>query len=181
MGAPFEGLLGSNCELRMIEYLLPLEGIEFNVTELSEEVRVSRVTAGRVIKKFLDWGVLDLTRKVGKTAFYSINHDSPIVKSIQQFNNVLIENILGDEILYEIHDYWQDQRPQQSIRTAFGEMPQQHGHLSPNWLQGKMVIGLGYMCEQNVWQREEASQYPTYISHPEAQKMQNAHCSYGDI
>ena len=45
MTKPFDGLLGNNCELRMLQYLLPLEGIEFNTAELAEEVRVSRVTA----------------------------------------------------------------------------------------------------------------------------------------
>lgn len=112
MSRPFEGLLGNNCELRMLEYLLPLEGIEFNITELAEEVGVSRVTATRIIKKFVEWGVLKSPRTVGNTAYYSINHESPVVKSVEQFNNVLIEKILGDETLYEIHDYWVAQRPQ---------------------------------------------------------------------
>ncbi len=111
MSRPFEGLLGNNSELRMLEYLLPLEGIEFNITELSEEVGVSRVTAARNIKKFVEWGVLNLTRTAGATTYYSLNHESPIVKSIEQFNNALIENILGSETLYEIHEYWETQRP----------------------------------------------------------------------
>lgn len=108
MIGPFEGLLGNNCELRMLEYLLPLDGIEFNTAELAEEVGVSKVTATRVIKKFVEWGVL---KSIGN-AGYGINHESPIVKSVEQFNNVLIENILGDETLYEIHDYWEAQRLQ---------------------------------------------------------------------
>ncbi len=112
MTKPFEGLLGNNCELRMLEYLLPLQGIEFNITELAEEVGVSRVTATRVVKKFAEWGVLKSPRMIDNTAYYTINHESPVVKSVEQFNNVLIENILGDETLYEIHDYWEAQRPQ---------------------------------------------------------------------
>lgn len=112
MSRPFEGLLGNNSELRMLEYLLPLEGIEFNITELAEEVGISRVTATRNVKKFVDWGVLNLTRTAGATTYYSINHESPIVKSVEQLNNALIENILGNETLYEIHEYWETQRPQ---------------------------------------------------------------------
>ena len=42
---PFEGLLGNNCELRMLEYLLPFDGMDFNITELTEEVGVSKITA----------------------------------------------------------------------------------------------------------------------------------------
>jgi DNA-binding MarR family transcriptional regulator len=51
MSGPFEGLLGNNCELRMLEYLLPLEGVEFNIAELAEEIGVSRATATRIIDK----------------------------------------------------------------------------------------------------------------------------------
>lgn len=120
MTSPFEGLLGNNSELRMLEYLLPLDGIDFNITELAEEVGVSRVTATRVVKKFAEWGVLNSRARSGVT-YYSINPESAIVKNIEQFNNILIENILGDEALYEIHDYWETQRPHASVRTAVGE------------------------------------------------------------
>lgn len=110
--SPFEGLLGNNCELRMFEFLLPLDGVEFNITELAQEVGVSRVTTTRIVKKYVDWGVLKSQRTSGNTTYYSINYESPIVKSIEQFNNVLIENILGNETLYEIHDYLEDQKSQ---------------------------------------------------------------------
>lgn len=112
MRKPFEGLLGNNCELRMLEYLLPLEGIEFGITELAEEICVSKVIATRVVKKYVDWGVLKLVRTIDNTSYYGINHGSLIVKSIEQLNNILIENIIGDETLYEIHDYWKYQRSQ---------------------------------------------------------------------
>src|SRR5659263_537407 len=97
MSSPFEGLLGNNCELRMFEFLLPLNGVEFNITELAQEVGVSRVSATRIVKKYVDWGVLKSPITSGNTTYYSINYESPIVKSIEQFNNVLIENILGNE------------------------------------------------------------------------------------
>ncbi len=139
---PFEGLLGNNCELRMLEYLLPLEGIEFNITELAEEVGVSRVTATRIIKKFVEWGVLKSPRTIGNTTYYSINHESPVVKSVEQFNNVLIENILGDETLYEIHDYWEAQRPQipSDLVCAAGEMLQHRVELRPQMTS----VGFGF-------------------------------------
>ena len=55
MSSPFEKILGNTCEMRIIEFLLPLEDLEFNITELAEESGVSRVTAGKVIKKFVKW------------------------------------------------------------------------------------------------------------------------------
>ena len=107
---PFEGLLGNNCELRMLEYLLPLEGMDFNIAELAEEVGVSIDTTTRIAKKFVEWKVLN-SEKRANAAYYSINPESPIVKNIEDFNNILIETILGDEKLYEIHDYLEAQKP----------------------------------------------------------------------
>lgn len=106
MNKPFEGLLGNSSELKMIEYLLPLDEIEYDITELSKDVGISRPTTTEIVNKFVKWGILKLTRTTGNMTYYSINNESPIVKSIEQFNNTLIENILGDEMLYEIHDYW---------------------------------------------------------------------------
>lgn len=120
MAKPFEGLLGNSCELRMIEYLLPLEGIDFNITELGEEVGVSRVTATKIVTKFVEKGLLNPTRSVGITTYYTLNQESPIVKSIEQFNNTLIENILGNETLYEIHEYWVAHAPQPLHEVAVG-------------------------------------------------------------
>ena len=157
MSGPFESLLGNNCELRMLEYLMPLEGIEFNITELAEEVGVSRVTATRIVKKFISWGVLKSPRTAGNIAYYSINHESPIVKSIEQFNNVLVENILGNETLYEIHDYWEAQRPRPGALTldAAVDMLQLRG---VTWGPQVAPIGIEVMRgTSNFWQRGEAS------------------------
>ncbi|MBP2029352.1 DNA-binding transcriptional regulator GbsR (MarR family) [Methanohalophilus levihalophilus] len=101
---PFEDLLGNSCELRLIEFLLPLEGLEFNITELADEVSISRPTATKVVQKFIEWNLLTFKR-TGNVKYYSINTKSPIIASIQNFNNAIIETMLGEDALYEIHDY----------------------------------------------------------------------------
>ncbi len=111
MDKPFEGLLGNSSELRMIEYLLPLDRIEFSIGELAKNVGISKIIADRNVKKFVKWGLLSITRKTGSISYYSINQNSPIVKCIEQFNNALIENILGDEKVYEIHEYLESTMP----------------------------------------------------------------------
>lgn len=114
MVKPFEGVLGNNSELRTLEFLLPLHDIEFNITELADEVGVSRVTATKIVKNFIEWGLMNSTKKAG-IQNYSLNQESPIVKNIEQLNNIIIEHILGDETLYEIHDFWQKQQTCTSI------------------------------------------------------------------
>jgi len=142
MSSPFEGLLGNNCELRMFEFLLPLNGVEFNITELAQEVGVSRVSATRIVKKYVDWGVLKSPRTSGNTTYYSINYESPIVKSIEQFNNVLIENILGNETLYEIHDFLEaqnSQEPHDLTQVAAGDIIAQRFNDSGRILQKRIA------------------------------------------
>lgn len=161
MSSPFEGVLGNTSELRMLEYLLPLEGIDFNITELAEEIGVSRVTVTRIVKKFVELGVLN-SKKASRITYYGINPDSPIVKNIDQLNNILIENILGDEALYEIHDYWVTQRPRAtSVKNAAGDA---HIHQMQFYrsLTPVAAIGLEGLEElQSQWQRGgEISQIP---------------------
>lgn len=103
---PFEGVFGNTCELRLLEFLLPLEGMEFNITELSEEAGVSRNTVGKVVRKFVEWGIL--TASTDQIPRYSLNPTSPIVQSLDILNNSLIGRMLGDEKVQEIHDYVQE-------------------------------------------------------------------------
>lgn len=165
MSRPFEGLLGNNSELRMLEYLLPLDGIEFNITELAEEVGVSRVTATRNVKKFVEWGLLNLTRVAGATTYYSINHESPIVKCVEQLNNALIENILGNETLYEIHEYRETQRPHALAGQPALGVTLHNGLLS----QIGAYFGFGEDPKglPNPWPKEAPTKAPTCITSTE--------------
>lgn len=101
MSSPFKKILGNTCEMRIIEFLLPLEDLEFNITELAEESGVSRVTAGKVIKKFVKWGIL--LKRDNSISYYRLNHDNQIVRSIKLFNTAIIETMLGEEETHSIN------------------------------------------------------------------------------
>ena len=104
MQKPFEGILGNSSELRLLEYLIPLSGIEFNVSELAEETGISRPTLTKIVKKFSENGIL--LARGGQITHYSINSDSPLVKTMEQLNTIIIEAMLGEDILTEIGQYW---------------------------------------------------------------------------
>lgn len=129
MVSPFEGLLGNNSELRTLEFLLPMHGVEFNISELAEEMKVTRQTLSKVLKKYDDWGLVK-SRTSGQAIFYSINEDSPLVKSIVQFNNVLIETMLGTEALYEIREYLEERIPPAVPIVPSGY---RYGYEEPTW------------------------------------------------
>ena len=103
---PFEGLLGNGCELRLIEFLMPLKDMEFNLTELAEEVSVSRPTVDRIVKKFVKWGLMKVAHTHGKTKYYALNEDSGFVGVFEDLNNRLVEQILGQEKLSQVGGYW---------------------------------------------------------------------------
>ncbi len=106
MPLPFEGLLGNSCELKIIEFLMPLKEMEFNLTELAMEVNVSRPTAGRIVKKFVKWGLMKVAHTHGKTKYYALNEESGFVKVFEDLNNRLVEQILGQEELSQVGEYW---------------------------------------------------------------------------
>ena len=106
MRKPFEGIFGNTPELRMLEFLLPLEGIDFNITELAEEVGISRPTAQKIVKKFLEYGILKISMEKGGVKYYELNTSSPFVRLIDEINNVLIAKMVGPEVMQEVEDYW---------------------------------------------------------------------------
>ncbi len=106
MPVPFEGLLGNSYELKLIEFLMPLKDMEFNLTELAEEVNVSRPTVDRIVKKFVKWGIMKVVHTHGKTKYYALNEDSGFVRVFEDLNNRLVEQILGQEKLAQVGEYW---------------------------------------------------------------------------
>lgn len=96
MKQPFEGLFGDTCETRILQFLLPMYGIEFDVAELTEEVRLTRQSISKVMKKFSNWGIVK-ARKEGRSLHYSINEDSAIVKRVEDLDNAIIELMFEPE------------------------------------------------------------------------------------
>jgi len=96
MKPPFGGLLGDTCETRLLEFLLPMYGIEFDMAELVDEIGMTRQSIAKAMNKFAARDMVKI-RKEGRTPFYSINEESPLVKRLEDFDNSLIESLIGAE------------------------------------------------------------------------------------
>jgi DNA-binding transcriptional ArsR family regulator len=94
MKQPFGGLFGDTCETRLLRFLLPMYGIEFGMAELTEETGLTRQSIAKAMKKFSDRGMVKI-RKEGRTPLYAINEESPLVKRLEDFDNSLIESMIG--------------------------------------------------------------------------------------
>lgn len=124
MVKPFGGILGNNSELRTIQYLLPFKNMEFNITELAEEVGVSRQTISKVVKNFVEFGILNVSCERSGVKYYQLDRTSPFVALFGDLNNLLVEHMLGDEVLYQIHEYWAEHTPRDvELRPLIGITP----------------------------------------------------------
>jgi predicted transcriptional regulator len=93
---PFDGLFGDTCETRLLAFLLPMYGIVFGMAELTEEIGLTRQSVAKAMKKFSDRGMVKI-RKDGRTWLYAIDENSPLVKRLEEFDNSLIESMVGPE------------------------------------------------------------------------------------
>ena len=96
MKPPFGGLLGDTCETRLLQFLLPMYGIEFDMAELVDEIVMTRQSIAKAMNKFAARDMVKI-RKEGRTPLYSINEESPLVKRLEDFDNSLIESMIGAE------------------------------------------------------------------------------------
>lgn len=99
---PFEGLLGNTSELRLLEHLMSLPRFDFNISELSRVSGVTRPPVDKVVKKFVDWEIMEVLSRRGNMTFYKLNEASPIVQTIVAFNNALIQKMFPESRALDI-------------------------------------------------------------------------------
>lgn len=90
---PFEGILGNSSEVRVLENLLACQGLEMNISELSEMSDISRSLVITSMKRLLKWNVVEITKEVGRINLYKLNVDSPLTQKIIEFDNALIDKL----------------------------------------------------------------------------------------
>ncbi|MGB4652401.1 winged helix-turn-helix domain-containing protein [Methanothrix sp.] len=111
MARPFEGVFGDSSELKVIQFLLPLSDLEFNISEIARNVGVSRQTLVPVIKKLTKWNVLKVVSRHGNAKYYAMNKESGFIEAFENLNNRIIEQMLGEETLSQIEQYCREHSP----------------------------------------------------------------------
>jgi hypothetical protein len=114
---PLDGLFGDTSELRLMHSLLPLKGLEFNITDLQSVSGLTRPVLTRVVKKFAAWDMLKVAYKHGNANFYELNTSSPFVILFQRLNSKVIEGMLEKEVLMDLHEH-RGQRRNIELHTA---------------------------------------------------------------
>ncbi len=111
MVAPFEGLFGDTSELRTIQFLLPVSGLRFNISELARETRISRQTMIRVVAKLTKWNILKIAGRHGGANYYALNQDSGFIKAFEDLDNLIIEQMESEESRIKMAAASQEQCP----------------------------------------------------------------------
>jgi hypothetical protein len=111
LARPFEGVFGDTSELKVIQFLLPLSDLEFNISEIARSIGVSRQTLEPVIKKLTKWNVLKVVSKHGNARYYAMNKNSGFIEAFENLNNCIIEQMLGEGTLSQIEQYCQEHSP----------------------------------------------------------------------
>jgi hypothetical protein len=135
VSAPFEKIFGDTSELRVIQFLLPMNGLEFNISDIARGADVSRQALNNVVKKLLKWNVLKITSKHGNANYYALNENSGFTEAFENLNNRIIEQMLGEETLAEIADY--------SIQRCIRIQPVEDHSPSPGHVEGWAVAAGG--------------------------------------
>jgi hypothetical protein len=120
MKPPFEGLLGDTCETRLLQFLLPMYGIEFDMVELVEEIGLTRQSIAKAMNKFAERDMVKI-RKEGRTPLYSINEESPLVKRLEDFDNSLIESMVGPAEFKKMRDAPEKPVPAPTPKPSIGQ------------------------------------------------------------
>jgi hypothetical protein len=97
---------GNYPRIRVIDLLLSHPYTEYTKKDISECSGVARGTLYEFFDELNRYKLIKTTRKIGNTQLYSIDVDSPAVKALNAFQNILAATGTGEEV--EVHGKVED-------------------------------------------------------------------------
>ena len=81
--------LGDSPKLRIIDFFLDNPLFDFTKKEVIEALGMSKQTFYKYFKDIEKYGIVNVSRKIGKAKLYKINLENPIVKMLREFETQL--------------------------------------------------------------------------------------------
>lgn len=94
----FEELFGTKAKVRTFIFLLSHPTYEYTTQDIVKYTGLSRVSVSQALKKFIEYGIVEVTRRVGRAEFYRINVMSPIVEAYDLMDRKITEYIIKREL-----------------------------------------------------------------------------------
>lgn len=89
--------LGDSPKLRIIDFFLDNPLFDFTKKEVIEALGMSRQTFYKYFADIESYGIVKVSRKIGKATLYKINQDNPIVKMLNEYMTKLSLEIAEQE------------------------------------------------------------------------------------
>jgi DNA-binding transcriptional ArsR family regulator len=81
--------LGDSPKLRIIDFFLDNPLFDFTKKEVIEALGMSKQTFYKYFKDIEKYGIVNVSRKIGRAKLYKINLENPIVKMLREFETQL--------------------------------------------------------------------------------------------
>lgn len=86
-------LFGDSPRMKIIDYLLEFPTNEFTLSELVDEIGMSKTTAPKILDDFEGKGMIVKTAKIGKSQPYKINLRNPVIQLMQNAAHIASDRI----------------------------------------------------------------------------------------
>ncbi len=77
--------------IRVINFLIDNEALDYSKTEIAKGAGISRTTLLKIWKTLEELGIVVETRRVGRAKMYKLNKNNPIVRKFIELDNVISE------------------------------------------------------------------------------------------
>jgi predicted transcriptional regulator len=90
-------IYGSSPNTKMLDFLLSFPKNEFTVSDIIQELGMSKTTFYKYFDVLLNIGIVKINKEITKPKLYSINLASPIVQNVRKNIDFVSEKIADDE------------------------------------------------------------------------------------
>ncbi|MBU4265843.1 MAG: hypothetical protein L6243_01935 [Candidatus Altiarchaeales archaeon] len=92
--------MGDYPSMRVLDFLMENYVFDYSKTQIAEQAEVSFNTLESFWNKLIEFGIIERTRKVGRSEMYKLNRENQMVKKLVEIDIWLSKNY-ADSILAE--------------------------------------------------------------------------------
>ena len=97
----FEELFGTKAKVKTFIFLLSHPIYEYTTQDIVKNTGLSNVSVRSALKKFREYGIVEVTRRVGRAEFYRVNVNNPIVEAYDKFDREITKWMIKKEVSRE--------------------------------------------------------------------------------
>ena len=90
----FIEFMGDSPTIRVFDYLLTERDLDFSITDMAKNSRISRSTLYRIWDDLIKNKIIVPTRTIGKAKLYKLNKELSVIKKLIEIDDTLILNDL---------------------------------------------------------------------------------------